>query len=128
MDGLSITIGIGIVVFLMFYLGFNIEKEHKLLRLLIIFAGIFMLLLIPPITINLENECSILGNTTNNTYVCYTPNGTLVSPEDTNVGENFTLAYLWFIRIFVAYVFVYYGYSVLKWLISTVPRAKRRYG
>jgi len=128
MDGLSITIGIGIVVFLMFYLAFNVEKEHKLLRLLIIFSGIFMLLLIPSITINLENECSILGNSTNNSYVCYSPDGTLVSPDDTNIGENFTLAYLWFIRIFIAYVFVYYGYSVLRWLISVVPKGRKRSG
>ena len=54
MEGLSIVTGIGITVFLMFYLAFNLDKQHVFLRFLTIFSGVAMLLLIPSLTVDLE--------------------------------------------------------------------------
>ena len=100
-------------VFLLFYLAFNIEKNHPFLRVLTIFAGVFTLLLIPSVTLNLENDCAILND---GTYKCYDSAGNVVIPSESTVGNQFLSAYLWYIRIFVAYLFVYYGYMALQWL------------
>jgi len=118
-DGLSIITGIAITVFLMFYLAFNIDKEHVFLKILTIFAGLFMLTLIPTTTIDLENDCqtfATLDNHTswNYTYVCYYPNGSQVTnPKDSNIGNNFSNAYLWFLRIFIVYIAVWYAWKML---------------
>jgi len=121
MDGLSIVTGIAMTVFLLFYLAFNIEKNHPFLRILTIFAGVFTLLLIPSITLNLENDCSILSD---GTYNCYDSGGSVVTPTESTVGTQFLSAYLWYIRIFVAYLFVYYGYTALEWLKHSFKQKK----
>lgn len=100
-------------VFLLFYLAFNIEKNHSFLRVLTIFAGVFTLLLIPSLTLSLENDCAILND---GTYKCYDSAGNVVIPTESTVGTQFLSAYLWYIRIFVAYLFVYYGYMAISWL------------
>lgn len=113
MDGLSIITGIAITVFLMFYLSFNLGKDHTFLRVLTILSGLFMLVLIPTTTVDLQNECSILNN---GTYICYYPNGTQIdSPHDTNIGTNFSKAFLWYLRIFSAYLVVYFSYTLLNY-------------
>lgn len=114
MDGLSIITGIAITVFLLFYLAFNIEKEHKFLKILTIFAGLFMLILIPQTTIELDSDCSISDN---GTYRCYMSNGTLITDYGAGdrIGENFTDAYIWYIVIFGAYIFVYFSYTALSY-------------
>ena len=79
-------LGVGIIVFILFYFGFSLDSEHFLLRLLTTFFGLFTLLLIPNILINgiiaaTDNMLSILIN---------------------------------FIKTFSAYLFVYLNYSI--WL------------
>ena len=123
-DGLSIITGIAITVFLLFYLAFNVDKEHVFLKIIIIFAGLFLLALIPTTTIQLENQCSILNN---GTYICYQPNGTQIeNPADTQIGSTFTNSYLWIIRIFVAYVFVFYSWKMLNYF-NFLRKSKYRF-
>lgn len=124
MDGLAIVTGIGLTSFLLFYMAFNIDKEHAFLKLLTIFAGVFVLVFIPQVTIDLDKDCAVLND---GSYQCYYSNGTAVTDYGTrNVGTNFLSSYMLYLWIFVAYVAVYYGYYVLKWAIKQVPA--RRYG
>ena len=111
-------------VFLLFYLAFNIEKNHQCLRVLTIFAEVFTLLLIPSLTLNLENDCAILND---GTYKCYDSAGNVVVPSESTVGTQFLSAYLWYIRIFVAYLFIYYGYMALLWLQKSIKLRKNGY-
>jgi len=105
MDGLSIITGIALVVFILFYLAFNLEKEHIFLKVLLIFSGLFMLVFIPQTTIELDRDCGILSN---GTYLCYTSNGTQITDYEggSSVGINFTNSYLWVLRIFAAYLLI----------------------
>ena len=114
MDGLSIVTGIAITVFLLFYLAFSIGKDHPFLKILTIFAGLFMLIFIPQTTIELDSDCSISEN---GTYRCFYSNGTQVSDfgGGDNIGRNFTSAYLWYLAIFGGYIFVYYIYLTLRY-------------
>lgn len=112
MDGLSIITGIAITVFLLFYLAFSIGKEHNFLKILTIMAGLFMLVLIPQTTIELDSDCSVSDN---GTYRCFYSNGTQVTDYGggNNIGENFTRAYTWYLAIFGIYLLVYYIYLML---------------
>jgi len=114
MDGLSIITGIALVVFLLFFFAFNLGREHIFLKILTVFAGIFMLIFIPQATIDMDKDCSISND---GTYTCFYSNGTQVSDYEggSKVGKNFTIAFAWYLTIFVSYLFVYYSYTVLRY-------------
>ena len=83
---LSLIVGIGIIIFLLFYFGNNLDSEHLLLKLLTIFFGLFGLLLIPNALINGVSA----------------------------VYDNILNLVVNFIIIFSVYLFVYLNYTI--WL------------
>lgn len=122
MDGLAIITGIAITSFLLLYMAFNLEKQHGFLKILTIFAAVFILLYIPQLTVDLDKDCAVL---TDGSYKCFYSNGTAVTDYgEAKVGSNFLGAYLWYIRIFMIYVFVYYGDHVLQFASSVVPKRR----
>jgi hypothetical protein len=84
-----------------------------------------MLFLVPSTITELTNDCAILSN---GTYTCFSANGTSIAPKDTKVGTNFTIAYLWYIRIFFIYLIVYLGYYALRWAVSSFQKRNKSYG
>lgn len=125
MDGLGMVTGIALVVFLLFYLAFKVEKEHTFLKILCVFAGLFMLIYIAQSTIYMDRDCSI--NNAGN-YSCYYTNGTAInSYENSEVGKNFFDSYLWFLRIFGIYILVFYSWKMLNYFgfVGNRPKVRR---
>jgi hypothetical protein len=118
MDGLAIVTGISLVVFLLLYLAFNIEKKHQLLQLLIIGYAVFVLALVPQTTSVLNRDCAI---NTSGAYLCYYSNGSLVNNYLTpynmtqNIGITFVKSYSYFLYAFAIYIFVAFIYYVFMW-------------
>jgi uncharacterized membrane protein YeiB len=103
---ISIIIGIGITAFLFLYFSFQLNDEHFILKLFLIFFALYSLILIPQAVIN-EN-CSLqvanyttTGNTTINEYE------TICQQSQSSTPVTFLKLPMWFFRIFVTYFFIY---------------------
>lgn len=124
MDGLAIVTGIGIVSFLLFYLSFNLEKEHTFLKILTLITGVFILIFIAQTTIELDKDCAVLSD---GSYSCYYSNGTQVSDYgNRNIGTNFFTGLLWYIRILVIYIIVFYSWKMLNYFGFVQKKPKYR--
>lgn len=116
--GLELIIGIGICAFLLLYFAFQWDKkEHYLLQLLTAFFFIFILLLIPKAAIDEKDTCqivvaneTIMGNTTSYDYTNYCIENVRTT------SATFYKAIMWFIRVFLVYLFMYFNY--VAWLKS----------
>ena len=121
---LELIIGIGICAFLVVYFAFAWDrKEHYLLQLLASFFFIFLLILIPKVAIDSKDTCEIvianettIGNTTSyeHDYFC-----------ETNARTTTTTFYkvvMWFMRLFLAYLFLYFNY--VFWIKSKIVKYK----
>ena len=112
MDSLSLVTGIGLTVFLLFFLAASIDRKHVFLKLITFSMGVFMLLFIPQATIDLNKDCSISDN---GTYRCFYPNGTSALDSETeNVGLNFYNAFLMYLTVFGIYILLYTIYITLN--------------
>lgn len=87
LDSMSVSLigGIGIIVALLFWLAFKLDEEHGILKLLLIFSGVSLLILIP---------------------------ASLINPTTTDT--TFLTAFTWIIRLFWLYVGGYFVYYILK--------------
>jgi len=83
---LPMILGLAFVTFIFLYFAFNLDKEHFLLKLLLIFFSLITLVLIPT---------------------------TLISGVNA-VKDNFLRVGLWFFRIFVVYFSIYLFYHWTK--------------
>lgn len=81
---LAMIIGVGIVAAILLYIGFSLDNDHKLLKLLNIFFALFLLLFIPSSLIN----------------------------GVTATQDNFLRAMIWVIKIFITYLFIYFNYVI----------------
>ena len=81
---LAMIIGIGILAAILLYIGFSLDKDHNLLKLLHIFFALFLLLLIPSSLIN-----------------------GVIATQD-----NFLRIMIWILRIFITYLFIYFNYVI----------------
>ena len=123
-------IGIGIASFLLLYFAFNLDKEHYLLKLLAAFFFLSILILIPKSLIDDKNFCEIVVS---NTTYFNTTNSTTYEYErfcETNPKTTTRIFYnslLWFYRIFMIYVFIYFTYVVFfkRGLKQTINDVKR---
>jgi hypothetical protein len=138
---LAITLGISLTAFLILYFTFLWDpKEHIFLRILGSFFFVVILLLVPKVSLDYSKACDFVVNETNeifvygNNYSGYHWDYESPSPsvndvnlfhkqtintydyvcDDTENGTSiiFYKAYWWFLRVFFAYIFVYYIYIV----------------
>lgn len=111
MDLLSIITGIGMTVFLLFYLAFSLDKDHWALKVLTVGVGVFILILIPQATIEADKDCSILSD---GSYKCFYSNGTAVTDFEggSDVGISFMNSYTNYLVFFGIYLFVFLFYRV----------------
>jgi hypothetical protein len=111
---LSLIIGLGILAFLFLYFAFNLDRDHFLLKLFLIFFFCATIMLIPNASINdscstvLANETTV-GNTTLKAYTEFCTPG-----ESTSTETNFLRIVLWWFRIFVMYFSLYLFYHWAK--------------
>ena len=114
MDALPLIIGISIVALGILYFTFKWdEKEHLFLRLLGSFFFVGLLILIPKVALDYNDNCDFVVNQTN-------VSGDLTSYKYDYLCENnerltsgiFYKTTLWFVRIFITYVFVYLNYVI----------------
>jgi len=97
---LPLILAVFVFCIILLYIAFNLEEIHIFLKLIILFAVIFLQIYLGSVIINL-----------------------VVLTNYTSIGSVFYNAILWFIRIFTIYVFVYFMYSVLKYF-ETIPKIK----
>lgn len=104
----ELIIGIGIICALVLYIAFNVDKDHKYLKLTLIGLVFFVLLLIPKDLMLNKDFCSAevantttMGNITSYGYkrVCFT--------NITNTSDTLYKIVLWFIRLFMVYIVLY---------------------
>lgn len=71
MEPLAAIIGIGILVFLLLYIAFNIQTKNEItleiIKFYIILFAVFFLILIPKVAVDASTECQILLNSTDKT-------------------------------------------------------------
>ena len=137
---LELIVGIGITAFLLIYFGFQWDKEHFLLKLMISFLFVGLLILLPKVIIDSPGNCEIvLNNKTicphccNLTFVNVTQgedywkcfeNGTIedysyieyCAPNTANTHIIWYNILIWFLRLFVLYIMFYFLY--VFWLKS----------
>jgi hypothetical protein len=130
---IELIIGLGIVGFLIAYLFFQSkdEKEHLLLRILLlgILFGVFVL--IGKASLDSTTQCSLElnqtvtdGNTTNYSYapICY-------SVTENTTALTFYKVTLWIVRLISLYLLVYFIWHVWKWFSAIISgkygRAKK---
>jgi ABC-type branched-subunit amino acid transport system permease subunit len=110
---LEMIIGAAAMAFLFLYFAFQLDGDHFLLKLLLIFFFCFSIYIIPNAVIN--NNCDIVqvnqtvaGGLTTYQYdeVCNT--------NTTNTEDSLLNIALWFFRIFVIYFSVYLFYHWAK--------------
>lgn len=126
MEGLIQVFGIGIAIFLMLFISFNIdEKKHFLFKLVTLFFAIGLLLLLPKTAMDYKNHCEfVVVNVENSApndiytydYVC--------SNNPNTTANTFYNSVLWFTRIFMIYVGLYFAWEVLKWISDIVRGIK----
>lgn len=87
---LALIVGIGIVAYLLVAISQTLSDEHIILKWIMNFTAILSLLFIP---------------------------GSLVELTTYKTSSKFYLAYIWFVRIFCTYLFMYYlVYTpMMKW-------------
>lgn len=111
---LSLIIGIGILSFLFLYFAFNLDRDHFLLKLFLIFFFCATIMLIPNASINdtcspvLANE-TIIGPTTHKVYTEFCS-----SDAATTTEVSLLKLVTWWFRIFVMYFSIYIFYHWTK--------------
>lgn len=109
------------MVFLLFYLAFNLNDKNKVFQIVrgfLIVFGLFLLSYIPATTITLDRDCGILSN---GSYVCYSSNGTQVvsyGNGTTQIGSGLSVVYLNFLYATFAFMFILILLIGGKWVID----------
>lgn len=110
---LSLVIGIGILAFLFLYFAFQLNEQHFLLKLLLIFFFCFSIILIPKSIINDTCTIEVQNATVTGSRTDYEYN-TFCDSTVTGSERSFLKIPLWFFRIFVIYFSVYIFYHWTK--------------
>jgi len=128
MDGLSIVVGIGIVSFMIIYFSTTIDDSHKWMKLLGMFFGLAMLILIPFSLLNVQTNCeAVVSNATfvNSTFTHYDYQSFCHTQELQSINTFYKLT-TWFYRLFIAYVIIYIMVVSLSALWDSVKRRGRK--
>lgn len=123
---LEIIFGIGIICAILIYLIFQLDQEHVFFKFLIITIVLHLFIFVPKaMTESKEcfpviNQSIISGNTTTNTYQDH------CIDTHTSTGDLFFRAYMWLIRIYWAYIFVYINWVIWIKLVAQKLRLIKR--
>lgn len=117
---IEIVIGTGILMFLLLYFSFNLEKKHFLFKLFIAFFVFFTLINLP-LTMTTTQVCTneVINETVSGNLTTYDYN--LICNNTTNEdGVKVYKNYLFFVSIFSIYILVYFIYEMLEFTGRTI--------
>jgi len=130
MGNITLLLGIGIFAVICIYMFFKLSEQtketgrsHFILQLLILFFVLISLVLIGKVGLDDSNMCefvitdsTLIANTTtyNHTYLCETNTNT--------TSETFYQTTLWFFRLVLIYMFIYFAYEVLVFTGLVIPK------
>lgn len=106
---LSLVVGLGIVAFLFLYFAFNLDNDHFLLKLLLIFFFAFTILLIPHATIQDDCEMKMVNETVSGNLTTYDYARTCDTTDSTS-KTRFLWIVMSFVMLFVLYFSIYLVY------------------
>ena len=116
MDPVAVVVGLSLLSLLIVFFAFNIDEEHFLLKLLLLFVFMASLVLIPKSILDQKDHCgfvvtssTVSGGVTSFTY------DYLCSSNPKTTGLTLLKIVYAFITSFCLYVFVYLVYHVLDW-------------
>jgi len=139
-------IALGVVLFVLLYISFNLEKEHFILQLFLLFISLFVLILIPKAALDMGNDCETVLNSTSEIYeygnnfsgyhwdydAGTAPDGPQLDAylfhreisytyTENCLGNNatettFYKLVMWIVRIISTYIVFYFLFSVFFWL------------
>lgn len=111
------SMGICITVFIILYFTYKLSEDHKYFKIVALFVGFFLLLLVPTSFITYEQECypvvntsTISGATTAYEYTTY------CSSNSGLTNTTFFKGYSLFLNILLAYIAIYFVYFVFTHL------------
>lgn len=130
MGNITLLIGIGIFAIICIYMFFKLgeqqketKQSHFILQLLILFFVLISLVLVGKVGLDDSNHCefvnsnsTIVGNVTTNDYVYLC---------ETNINSTSNIFYkttLWFMRLILIYMFIYFTYEVLIYFGVVIPK------
>jgi len=111
---LALIVGISVVCFALLYSAFNVDKEHTLLRIILIMSALFLLLLVPKSNLDDKDNCSFeVSNSTIN-YNTTSYNYDYFCSSNTNqTAETFYGRYLTLLIIISTYIIVFFSKDVV---------------
>lgn len=120
MSEIALLLGLGIVASILTYITFQLDTEHKLLKILLLFMVMSSFVLVSKASLDASEYCDIVVNETVDTggdkeyfyeRVCFeNPNST---------AETFHNVVLWIWRLFATYIFLYTSWKALQWLVES---------
>lgn len=115
-DSLAIITGIFAIVFLLFFLAFNLSKDQGVLKLILVSSGLFFIAFIPGQLHEESPDCGILAN---GTYICYNITGGKIDDfgEGNTIGADTFRAYTTFLSILSVWLIYFAG----KWAYEKIP-------
>ena len=125
MHELTLMIGVIMACVLILLLAYILDKEHVYLKFILLFAMVFLLLLIPKSALDEEQNCEKVLNRTVIQSSALNPNKTITNTtyyytelcDSVSVHKTSTIFYVsmtWLVRVIVVYVFIYLSYYALK--------------
>jgi len=119
MNGLILMLGVLGVSFLILYFSRSIEKEHQAMKLFLSFIFVSLMLLVPSIANNAQENCFAVNNFTENTFIdelnfTSTSEYQILCQPSTMDSTNtaFFKVTTWMIRVFWLYTFFMLIYAL----------------
>jgi len=119
--------GLGIIGFLLAYLFFKFEdKQHELLRLLLLGCLFGVFVLVGKVGLDSNNDCELVVNSTYevNTTLFFDYKTVCHSVSESNTGLTFYKLTMWIVRLISGYLLIYLFYYIFKWF-SRIISGKR---
>ena len=114
--GLILIIGISAILMIFSYIAFQLNQDHSLLQVLLLFMIVGGLILIPKAALDPECDLVVNGTTEINGTISYQYD-TICKTEQFQTNTIFLKTVFWFQRFFVVYVFIYLNWF---WWIKKV--------
>lgn len=117
-----VILGAAVVGFLFLYLSFQLDEEHYILKILLLFVFVGSTIMIGKAVLDEKDYCTwnVVNSTTvgNTDYYSYEHQ---CSVNENNTNLQFFEGLMWFAGIFFLYAFGYFTYRVFVFLGWVVP-------
>ena len=121
--------GLGIIGFLLAYLFFKFEdKQHELLRLLLLGCLFGVFVLVGKVGLDSNNRCELLlsNQTVSDGVTVFEYESLCYEVSESNSGLVFYKLTMWIVRLISGYLLVYLFYYIFKWFSRLVSGKRGR--